>query len=629
MTVLRIEFDDDGSEELLLVDGAIINEYSKQSHASVEVFRDSWLDVVGDIDEINDEFYLNSDGSDVFGGRLVSTSNEESTVLLEIGSFEEDALDARPTGNTETFIDDDSVIVNDAIDRIPTLSAGSVDSFGGEIDIIFSNTSPAGMIREVQRTTRGIVRYNADKSIDYVDKANEGFVTTVGPQTANVQDDFNVIEDEREEYTHIRVLGASEGLARVSAQEVTLNYDGGREVWRKYSDKSITSENRARKIATEIADEMDNNPRRLKVETTIFGLDVEVGDRLKVVSRKDNIDNVLWVVKTRNRLEGGQDVLEVVLSNRLLLDESQDEKRRRDVERYNEGFQGDVVTINSGGYRAPIDDGQSYVFSLRKPPDVVQELKAELQVSSLPFRSYEEPISEQSDFPTNIDILVNRNTVDSLVTDELLIDGEGRIFQESDHLFEADFLGNTRNDAYSYEIDADIGLAGLVVSDDPVIDETIFGYRTEHTFSETELESINEIQADCIYYEGDVDNPENVFLFVGHSDGENFEIIEEDEDGFEENKEVSFTFDPSNIDLLSSSDYLIVGVSAFHETNSEQEVSVGFQDLKMPENDGYNFDRVVDISSRLDEGFNRIEVTSDSLGHLRATAFLDVYRQIV
>ena len=629
MTVLRIEFDDGGSEELLLVDGTIINEYSKQSHASVEVFRDSWLDVVGDIDEINDEFYLNSDGSDVFGGRLVSTSNEESTVLLEIGSFEEDALDARPTDNTETFIDDDSVIVNDAIDRIPTLSTGSVDSFGGEIDIIFSNTSPAGMIREVQRTTRGIVRYNADKSIDYVDKANEGFVTTVGPQTANVQDDFNVIEDEREEYTHIRVLGASEGLARVSAQEVTLNYDGGREVWRKYSDKSITSENRARKIATEIADEMDNNPRRLKVETTIFGVDVEVGDRLKVVSRKDNIDNVLWVVKTRNRLEGGQDVLEVVLSNRLLLDESQDEKRRRDVERYNEGFQGDVVTINSGGYRAPIDDGQSYVFSLRKPPDVVQELQAELQVSSLPFRSYEDPISEQSDFPTNIDILVNRNTVDSLVTDELLIDGEGRIFQESDHLFEADFLGNTRNDAYSYEIDADIGLTGLVVSDDPVIDETIFGYRTEHTFSETELESINEIQADCIYYEGDVDNPENVFLFVGHSDGENFEIIEEDEDGFEENKEVSFSFDPSNIDLLSSSDYLIVGVSAFHETDSEQEVSVGFQDLKMPENDGYNFDRVVDISSRLDEGFNRIEVTSDSLGHLRATAFLDVYRQIV
>ena len=629
MTVLRIEFDDGGSEELLLVDGAIINEYSKQSHASVEVFRDSWLDVVGDIDEINDEFYLNSDGSDVFGGRLVSTSNEESTVLLEIGSFEEDALDARPTGNTETFIDDDSVIVNDAIDRIPTLSAGSVDSFGGEIDIIFSNTSPAGMIREVQRTTRGIVRYNADKSIDYVDKANEGFVTTVGPQTANVQDDFNVIEDEREEYTHIRVLGASEGLARVSAQEVTLNYDGGREVWRKYSDKSITSESRARKIASEIADEMDNNPRRLKVETTIFGVDVEVGDRLKVVSRKDNIDNVLWVVKTRNRLEGGQDVLEVVLSNRLLLDESQDEKRRRDVERYNEGFQGDVVTINSGGYRAPIDDGQSYVFSLRKPPDVVQELKAELQVSSLPFRSYEEPISEQSDFPTNIEVLVNRNTVDSLVTDELLIDGEGRIFQESDHLFEADFLGNTRNDAYSYEIDADIGLAGLVVSDDPVIDETVFGYRTEHTFSEAELESINEIQADCTYYEGDVDNPEDVFLFVGHSDGENFEIIEEDEDGFEENKEVSFTVDPSNIDLLSSSDYLIVGVSAFHETDSEQEVSVGFQDLKMPENDGYNFDRVVDISSRLDEGFNRIEVTSDSLGHLRATAFLDVYRQIV
>jgi len=626
MTVLRIEFDDGGTEELLLVDGTIINEYSKQSHASVEVFRDSWLDVVGDIDEINDEFYLNSEDGDVFGGRLVSTSNEESTVLLELGSFEEDALDARPTDNTQTFIDEDSAIVNDAIDRVPNLSAGSVDSFGGEIDIIFSNTTPAGMIREIQRTTRGIVRYNADKSIDYVDKPDEGFVTTVGPQTANVQDDFNVIEDEREEYTHIRVLGASEGLSRVSAEEVTLNYDGGREVWRKYSDKSITSKDRARKIATEIAKEMDNDPRRIRVETTIFGVDVEVGDRLRVVSRKDNIDNVLWVVKTRNRLEGEQDVLEVVLSNRLLLDEGQDEKRRRDVERYNEGFQGDVVTINSGGYRAPIDDGQSYVFSLRKPPDVVEELQAELQVSSLPFRSYEEPISEQSDYPTNIDILINRDTVDSLVTDELLIDGVGRIFQESDHTFEADFLGNTRNDIYSYEVDADIG---LVVSDDPVVDETIFGYRTEHTFSESELESINEIQADCTYYEGDVENPEDVFLFVGNTDGEDVQIIDEDDDGFEENKEVSFSVDPSNIDLISSSDYLVVGVSALHETDSEQEVSAGFQDLKMPQNDGYNFDRVVDISDRLDEGFNRVEVTSDSLGHLRATAFLDVYRQIV
>lgn len=509
MSELRIEFDDGSVERFIILEGQIVEGYMEQSHVELEILRDEWFDIVNDIDRVNDEFYIENAGEDIFGGRLVTANNEDSQVYLEVGSFEEDALDAQPTDDTEKFEAPDSEIVEDAISRVPNLEPGEIETINQNVDILFSNTSPAGMIREIQRTTRGFVRYNANKTVDYIQEptrplesvdievidseekptndilyetddgedrvwsgttsytiffedsgfgfaynaelevvnsegsviasetlvastsggedtksislTNEEFskiriswpdgdgtevdlhgwtvsideqllpedvVGVVGPDESNVEDRFEVKEDERDEYTHVRVLGAQEGQARIDAEAVTDSYDGGREVWRKYPDKSITSESRAQDIANEIAFEMDTAPRVLEIDTVLFGLDVEVGDRLSVVSTVDNIDSVLRVVETRNRLEGQTTVIEVRLSNRLIFDETQDEKRRRDVERYNQGFQGDVVSISAGGYRAPIDEGIPYTFSVRQPDDVVQELTAELEIEGLRYRAY-------------------------------------------------------------------------------------------------------------------------------------------------------------------------------------------------------------------------------------------------
>lgn len=105
MSEVRVELNDGTTERLLVLDGNITREYMKQSHIEVDVIRDEWFSLVNDVDKINDEFYLERNGVDVFGGRLVSSTNQKSSVRLEIGSFEEDALDAEPTGDTEEFVE--------------------------------------------------------------------------------------------------------------------------------------------------------------------------------------------------------------------------------------------------------------------------------------------------------------------------------------------------------------------------------------------------------------------------------------------------------------------------------------------------------------------------------------------
>jgi hypothetical protein len=245
------------------------------------------------------------------------------------------------------------------------------------------------MIREVQRTTGGFVRYNADKTVDYVADPSDGVVSgTISPQNQNVQDQFQVEEDERDDFTHLRVLGAQEGDAQIQAEVVRNSYSGGRQVWRTYTDKNLSKNSRASDIANQIMSEAEANPRRLKVTTTVFGADVSVGDRFTVSSDRDNIDTTLRVIRSKQSLVGSTDVVETTLSNRLLIEQSDGEKRRRDVETFNQGFQGEVVTLSAGGYRAPVESGNPYVLTVRTPSDVVRELAAELQVNALPYRSY-------------------------------------------------------------------------------------------------------------------------------------------------------------------------------------------------------------------------------------------------
>lgn len=422
MTVLKVEFFGGGTKEFEVLSGEINDQYMKQTFANITVLRDRWFDITDRIDKINDEFYLvDENDNTIFGGRLVTSNNRKSVVELEIGSFEEDALDAEPMGDTEERINvTDAGVVKEAIARVPSLSRGTIDQLSSETSFIFSNLSPASVIREMQNYTGAFVVYNPDKTIDYIENPTGGSsVGTVGPAEQNVYNSFEVLENEREDFTHLEVLGANEGEARITAESVVDSYDessNARSRYRRYPNVDVVSEDHAQKIADNIVAEYENEPVRLKIDTSVFGLEIDNGSILKVESERDNIDSNLRVVGDRRILNGDQYDSDIILSNRLVAQEEFETKKNRDIERHNQGFQGNIVTINAGGFRASVDSDNDYDFSVRMPPDVVKELTAEIEIELLPFRyGTSSGVTETSDGPSDVEVYIN----DTLVADEL------------------------------------------------------------------------------------------------------------------------------------------------------------------------------------------------------------------
>ena len=634
MTTLLIEKDDGTEQELTILDGSITNQYREQSHADVEVIRSEWREVEGDIDDIDDEFFILEGGSKEFGGRLVDTTNKSDHVLVEIGSFEEDALDAQPTDSTLKFVGvPDSDVVEDAISRIPELSVGTIDTLDTDVSVLFSNSSPAGMIREMQKTSRALVRYNADKTVDYLERPST-ITARVGPDESNVEDTFDVTANERDEFTHVRVLGSQEGEARIQAEAVVDSYDGGRQSWRKYPDKSITSESRAQKIADEIvAEAEEEEDRRIRVETVVFGEQFSVGDRVETVSVQDSLDQVLRVIKKTDRLEGATTVSKLELSSRIIIDESDEQKQRRDVERFNQGFQGDVVTINSGGYRAPVDSGFRYVFSVRKPDDVVKELTAEIEIDALPYRFYSEPIDHTHDLSIPFSNLDHSHSVDIPFSNvnhshNLDMDGHSHDLSMNGHSHSVDIPVPTHNHPISFE-----SIGTSLESDDDgnffhnhqAWQPQGFDQLLSDSGGDTQLHFTNFEVSDSETTTETTDSVADGGTAVNEATG-GTTVTEFFDDVVESSDQAFFDDVVQTSEASSGVDPGIVETDSFP---SNCDVIVNGQSVGVSLGDGSSsFSEVVDISGFLTEGFNTIEITSDALGHIRATAFLDLYRQI-
>lgn len=387
----------------------------EQSHATVEVLRSEWQRVLPDLNKIFANFTVRVNGSNDFGGRLVNYTNKNSVVVLEIGTYEEDALNSEPTGDIEEYAGiADSTIVNDAVDQAQNISDGNIETLSSNLSFIFSNASYAKVIREVQRTTRAFVRYNPDGSVDYVENigSDRSESITISPQEQNVTGSFDVIENEREEVTHIRVLGAQEGSARIIADAVSVNYlSGTPQSWKKYKDKEITDEERAQEVANQMISEYEESQRKVEVQTTIFGIDVTIGDLFRVRSEQDNINEVLQVVEITSILEGADFIYEVVLSNRKLTREDNSEKDRRDVQKFNESFQGHLVNPTVG-VRNAVGANGSFEFKFRKPDDVVKELSETILVETSEYRAYNsDGVDVTTDFATDIDVYINGTLV--------------------------------------------------------------------------------------------------------------------------------------------------------------------------------------------------------------------------
>lgn len=349
MSVLVIE-QGSRSLELEVFGYSVTNEYGVQTHAEVEVLRSRWRTIVDSISKVSDEFIIEVSGSTDFAGRLVQFSNQDEKVLLEIGSFEEDAINAQPyEPNEEVFVGNDSELVETAIGDVDSLQVGTVETVGGTTTFNYANASPAKVIRELQRESGAYVRYNADKTVDYLGDIGGTFDDTViASSKRNVLDSFEIIEDEREEYTHVRVLGAQQGKAQLTFDTVIDGYESGEpQSWFKYKDKEITSQERAENVAQTLVEEFESDDRSLSVKVGVFGLDVSLGDEYVIRSNTDDFEKLLTAVKVERIEVGSSFDYMCVFSNRVSARINEGRNQRRSVDKQTEVYEGDLLQHNT------------------------------------------------------------------------------------------------------------------------------------------------------------------------------------------------------------------------------------------------------------------------------------------
>lgn len=637
----------------------LMNEYGKQTHLEVDVLRNEF-ESIKDSNTISDaEVYFFDFGTRVFGGRIVDYRNTDDRVVLQVGSFEEDAIKAKPTVASLTFVGvSDSDIIENAIDRVDILSKGTIQTINPDVDLLFSNASPAKMMRKVQRQTGGYLVFNANGAVDYLENAgSDKTAIVIGPAQSNVSDSFEVEERDRQDYTHIRVLGASEGDSQIKAEAVANSYSSGdRQIWRKYTDKEITTDSRAQSVANTLISEYDNDPVRLDISTIIFGVDVDIGDTFSVVSSVDAIDQEMTVVKKNELFQGSDSIYDVVLSNRVLTRLDSAVKRRRDVEKFNEAFQGDIVTLNAGGYRAPVDSNTNYELTVRVPPDVKKELTAEVEVVGLPYRSYSSGAAGGGNHTHTVNVEHPKHSHTIAGTTGLSSNENhniGKSFNVDPSIDQQQGFPKTiatetiasSPSSFPLIVNGAIGIEAGDGNSFDKLDLTVFDRDTNSTYdivnevgrtepfnyqsgTTTIFDDVNghtlDLQIKCSYVNGRVTDLQGDWgwdFVRPHTHG--VDEASSEELGTTESE----TSDPSGTHTHNPDPGVIEQFNGQQITPSNVDLIVN--GTTVSSNIGSDrFETVVDISNELSTGFNNIEVTSDSLGHIRATTFLDLYRQI-
>lgn len=370
-----------------------VRDLDEQARATVAVYRDDWLDVEGEFDELDATLTIREDGADFFGGRFGDATIDGVLATVEIVSFEEDAADAEPTGPNLQFQNvKDSAIATDAINAIPTLSAGTVETVVSSISYSASHASRSKILRDLRAATGAEVRYNADQTVDYVARLGTDRTgsVTLSPSAQTLGEGFSKDRDIREEVTHVRVLGAQSGPDQVTAEAVASSYDGGRQRWKRHSNKEIIDANRAQQTADTLVAEYDGEPRALRVETTVYDAGLNLGDSVTVDYPDAGIESrELRVVSLRTiRDQDGRRQV-ATLANRSLTREQNDRaKEVDDIQTFNRGYQGFVDRDQAtSGWDVAGDGAPQSLLIPAWPDDIETANRVELVVEGRPWRS--------------------------------------------------------------------------------------------------------------------------------------------------------------------------------------------------------------------------------------------------
>jgi len=363
---------------------------TEQGRARFRVDRDRWQSVASDINPRSDRFTIAADGDPAwFGGRFRDTErggNDLVTVVLD--DYERDARDAEPTGGQKIFQNaDDSAVVLDALSRVPTLSAGTVETVASGVSYSFANAEPAKMIRTAAQSGGALVRYNADRTVDFVAQPSATPTETLSPSAGTLVGDPDVRDDNRNPPTVIIGLGAQSGPNQVRAESV-VDPTADREVYRKYTNTDIKNQSRLQTIIDRLASEVANAPQKLDIETEAVGVGLSAGDRVEFVWPEEDIDTTLRVIEhTETVTNRGVRYAPIRVANRWP-EKGGADKAAADLERFNSGYEGFVDRDNFSYDNQPVTGALNAEDSYFYPDDVISEVRAEIRVRGRPYRAY-------------------------------------------------------------------------------------------------------------------------------------------------------------------------------------------------------------------------------------------------
>lgn len=552
--------------------------------AEVAVYRDAWTDVEPSIDRVDDKAFIEEDGTPIFAGRFDDWQYEGILVSVLVDSTKRDAVEAEPSGGNDVFDpQDDSSIVSTILGRVPTVAEGSVNTVTTGISFSESHASPGKSLEKLARDAGAELRWQPDFTLDYVDRIGTDRTTTLRPADGNIFGEPRIDERIRETITHIRVLGAGEGTAQISAERVSSSYSSGdRQKWAKFVDKEIQQQERADSLAEELLNEYDGDREYLELELELpRSVDPSVGDRFPIELPESNIDTTLRIMQLDRIIDEAGDRYRALFSNRDVSREQRGEQESRTVSEFAEGNAGQYYALSDGEGWDTVDDGEPYEFEFYRPPDTIGELRATLQLES---RDYRLPAARDADSE-----LYTNTGVDNFdnATDGQVVDFVNELDQDA---------------AYPYLISASIG-----VDNDESVD-----------FNQLLINAKDEDDGEVYFLSRSTgSSPSRPF---GRQSGNRW--ISDDLSG----KTVSLRISPGFTGGVSDADVtwswsinaISPGVNTLTgETPSNVDVLVG--PTNVASGLDHPIDESIDISGLLDDGRNDIKIFSDTLGEVRAT----------
>jgi hypothetical protein len=613
---------------------------TEQGRARFRVDRDDWQSVASDINPRSDRFTIAADGDPAwFGGRFRDTErggNDLVTVVLD--DYERDARDAEPTGGQKTFQNaDDSAVVLDALSRVPTLSAGTVNTVASGVSYSFANAEPAKMIRTAAQSGGALVRYNADRTVDFVAQPSAAPTETLSPSAGTLVGDPDVRDDNRNPPTVIIGLGAQSGPNQVRAESV-VDPAADREVYRKYTNTDIKNQSRLQTIIDRLASEVANAPQKLDIETEAVGVDLSVGDRVEFVWPEEDIDTTLRVIEyTETVTSRGVRYAPIRVANRWPEKGGRD-KAAEDLERFNSGYEGFVDRDNFSLDNQPVTNAINAVDSYFYPDDVIAEVRSDIRIRGRAYRSHVEGAGHSHD------VVIGTET--SLADDFDITDSD--ILEDSFNTGSVWPAGDTAaasvtipSDWSAANVVTELELSESITASNPVPTgaEVNYSYSvSDGTFGGgTPLSELLQFgpQGGAVFGDNtsiirqtpapDVSAGEDIYASILNLTGQDIEIFNAifRVYNIRHKHEVNIGTETSQ-----SAAGFEPGVTEFDLYPSNCDVLVNGTSVGVSLGDGTGeFAETVDISGLLSPGDNEIEITSDTTGRVTGAVRTELFRQ--